>query len=734
MLPGKENELVFKGPITRWDEAVPLGNGMSGCLLWGDGQTLRLSLDRGDLWETTPCPTTLREDFTYETMLRLVREKGWEELKTLFEAPYDCPYPTKLPAGKILLHFGPCSKMETRLCLDDATAQMQLELPEGALSVQAFLHAETGIGYLWMDRLPGDFSFEVCWPDYSFADEKKLPDIQMDSLATCGLDAFTYPHPQRLQAADQDGFVLQISDQLSYCAAAHLHRSGQGALLVWCIDTAANGESLAEAVLSRLEKAAADLPQALRSHTDWWHGYWEKSGVRISDKLFEKNWYISQYLLGACSHKGCPPMPLQGVWTADNDSLPPWKGDYHHDLNTQLSYYPYLKANRLDAGESFLDYLWSLVPQAREFARRFYHADGICLPTVMSIDAQPMCGWPMYSLAPASQIWLCQSFERHYRYTGDRDFLVQRAYPYMKETARFMLCILQEGADGMLRLPVSASPEIHDNTHAAWVTPNSNYDLSLLHYLFEQLLELSALVCPEDGELWHSVLEKLPPLAVNEKGVYRVSPDEDLCESHRHFSHLMAIHPLRLTKYDTEENRRIIDACILNLELLGTGLWVGFSFAWMAELYAIQGNGEGAATQLEIFWRYCCSPNGFHLNGDYKRGGFTTWHYRPFTLEGNMCAADALQEMLLFSEGNTLRLFPAIPERFETAEFENFRAQNGLLVSAKQQGGRIAQVSIQAQQPCTVTLEKGAEMPVTCHGLPCKQVSCENGDLLLCFG
>lgn len=734
MLPGKQNDLVFNGPITRWDEAVPLGNGGNGCLLWGDGRTLRLSLDRGDLWETTPCPTALGEDFTYGTLLRLVREERWEELNELFEAPYDCPYPTKLPAGKILLHFGPCSGMQTRLRLDDATARMRLELSDGPLSVRVFLHAETGLGYLWMDRLPPDFSFEVRCPEYSFADEKKLPDVRMDSLDTCGLDAFTYPHPQRLRGADRDGFVLEISDRLRYCAAARLHRRADGALLVWCVDTGASGDQLAGRVLSRLESAAAQTEEAVRSHTAWWHAYWEKSGLRISDRLFEKNWYLSQYLLGASSRKGCPPMPLQGVWTADNDSLPPWKGDYHHDLNTQMSYYPYLKANRLEAGESFLEYLWSLVPQAREFARRFYRADGICLPTVMSIDAQPMCGWPMYSLAPASQIWLCQAFERHYRYTGDREFLVQRAYPYMKETARFMLCILQTDEQGMLRLPVSASPEIHDDTPAAWVTPNSNYDLALLRYLFAQLLELSALVCPGDAALWRSTLEKLPPLAVNEKGVYRVSPDEDLRESHRHFSHLMAIHPLRLTNYDTAENRRIIDACILDQELLGTGLWVGFSFAWMAELYAVQGNGEGAAAQLEIFWRYCCSPNGFHLNGDYKCGGFTTWHYRPFTLEGNMCAADALQEMLLFSEGDTIRLFPAIPARFETAEFENFRAQNGLLVSARLEGGRVTCVSIHAQQPCTVTLAKGAQLPLTCTGLPCTQSRAENGDLKLCFG
>ena len=426
-------------------------------------------------------------------------------------------------------------------------------------------------------------------------------------------------------------------------------------------------------------------------------------------------------------------MPLQGVWTADDGALPPWKGDYHHDLNTQMSYYHYLKANHLEEGECFLDYLWEMVPAARRFASEFYGADGICLPANTSIDGTPMCGWAMYSFAPASQIWLCQLFERHYRFTGDRSFLLHRAYPYLKETARFILCLLEEGGDGNLRLPLSASPELHGNGPDAWVTPNSHYDLSLLRYLFFQLVDLAPLAAPEELPLWQSTLSRLPELAVNQNNVYRIAPDEDLHESHRHLAHLMALHPLRLTGYDTPENRAVFDACVANLEDLGTGQWVGFSFPWMAELYALQGNGEGAAAQLEVFWRYFCSPNGFNLNGDYKKGGFSSWHYRPFTLEANMCAADALQEMLLFSEGETLRLFPAVPARFQSAEFESFRAQNGLLISAKLENGRIVRAEIRAQQPCTVLLMGGEAVSPVCSGLFCRSIPDGKGNLWLRF-
>ena len=227
-----------------------------------------------------------------------------------------------------------------------------------------------------------------------------------------------------------------------------------------------------------------------------------------------------------------------------------------------------------------------------------------------------------------------------------------------------------------------------------------------MRYLFGTLKKLAEELENGEEEKWHKVLLKLPELAVTENGVLMVSPDERLEESHRHFSHAMAIHPLRLIPYEGEENRRIIDATIEDLERLGTGYWVGYSFTWMAELYAIQRNGNGAAYQLETFWRNHCSQNGFHLNGDYKKRGTSLFHYRPFTLEGNFCAADALQEMLLQSEENQIRLFPAIPEEWveQTVSFDNLRAENGVLVSATLEKGKVTLLELHFTREATVTL------------------------------
>lgn len=377
-------------------------------------------------------------------------------------------------------------------------------------------------------------------------------------------------------------------------------------------------------------------------------------------------------------------MPLQGVWTADNGELPPWKGDYHNDLNTQLSYLHYVKANHLPEGESFLDFLWNLKEQGETFAKNYYGTDGLCLPSVMSMDGTALGGWPMYSLSPTNQIWICQIFERHYTYTGDIEFLRERAYPYLAATGKCIAELLSKNADGQYELPVSSSPEIHDDEQAAWVTPNSNYDLSLMIYLFETLIRFCEIL-GEDASDWQEIAAHLPHLAVNKNNVLMLSPDESLMESHRHHSHAMPIYPLRQLDCDCEEERKVINATIQNLEILGSGWWVGFSFTWMSALYAMQRNGEGAAYQLKLFWENICSPNSFHLNGDYKRRGISVFHYRPFTLEANMSAADSLQEMLLKTHNHVIEPFFAVPQSWKEngAAFSTFRGEDGMLISAE---------------------------------------------------
>ena len=174
--------------------------------------------------------------------------------------------------------------------------------------------------------------------------------------------------------------------------------------------------------------------------------------------------------------------------------------------------------------------------------------------------------------------------------------------------------------------------------------------------------------------IYISILEKLDEIAVDKDGVVMLDSTQRLPESHRHFSHVMCMYPLHLLNYDTEENKRIYQNTLLHLEQLGTGWWIGFSFAMSAQLYAMAHNGNAAYEKLRMFAKGFVADNGFHLNGDFKNYGYSQWHYRPFTLESLFGYCDALQEMLLQEHQGYLDVFPAIPQDWAqfNVSFKNF--------------------------------------------------------------
>lgn len=731
-LPKEYCDLFFDQTVTSWDEAVPLGNGLIGALIWGEGDGLRFSLDRSDLWDTTPAPTISEPCFTYAEICRLKNERNIDEIRKKFDETYQYTTPTKLPAGKIIFNFGHAKVVSSHLSLACAEAEIKLCRDEKEISVKSFIHAQKPVGFIKISETDGfDFSLDI--PAFGREGDREDDKKDRDTF-TNSLSRLKYKEAAKGREGDIIWFVQPVKSGGSFGIAAGISKTNKTEMAYTVFFGGESELETAKSLVKSVLKEGYDA--AVKSHREWWNNYWEQSAVEIPYKMYEKQWYLTNYLFASCSRKGCNPTPLQGVWTADNGQLPPWKGDYHHDLNTQMSYYHFFKANHLPEGESFLDFLWDRAEVARKFAKSFYDTDGLCLPAVMAIDGTPLGGWPMYSLSPTNQLWLCQSFERYYRFTGDKKFLEERAYPYVSESLRCILGLLKENSSGFYELPFSSSPEIHDDEIESFVTPNSNYDLAMMRYAAAALIDMAAELNNGESIFWQAVLDKLPDLAVGENKVLRVSPDEDLQESHRHFSHAMSIHPLRLLDYENETDKEIIDATIRNLELLGTGLWVGFSFTWMAELYAIQKNGEGAAYQLKLFWENFCSQNGFHLNGDFKRRGVSSFHYRPFTFESNVCAVDALQEMLLQTENGKIDIFPAIPEDFKRGRlsFEDLRGERGALISAEMTDGVLNRVTVKAAKDgeYILILPDNSDLKIELEG--CKKIAENRFSIMLSAG
>jgi alpha-L-fucosidase 2 len=318
--------------------------------------------------------------------------------------------------------------------------------------------------------------------------------------------------------------------------------------------------------------------------------------------------------------------------------------------------------------------------------------------------------------------WLAQTFYLHWCYTGDHRYARDVAYPWCHDALIAIESLLIEGADGKMRLPLSTSPEIHDNSPKAWLTPNSNYDQALLMFLYEAVAELADASrynydlnkdgvdqkYPESSDAIRARAAKLGTFDVDPtSNALTFAKGEPYNQSHRHFSHAMAIHPLGILNIEgSDSDRAIISATLDELEKVGTKQWVGYSFSWYSAMCARAGRAEQALKYLELFTNHFTSRNGFHLNGDQSGKRYSDFSYRPFTLEGNFLAMHAVHEMLLQSWGSRLRIFPAVSAQWPDVSFTDLHAERGYRVSARRVGGETREVTITSTSKGTLRLRK----------------------------
>jgi len=699
-LPKSAYNLVLQAPIKTWDEAIPLGNGLMGGLLWGENNTIRLSLDRGDLWDER---TTGEKDWwkanTYQKAVDMVAQEKYNVVQNWWSEPYKGVTPTKLPAGRIEIKL-PVSQIVKNFELNLATAEGFARFNSPTL-IKVMYSANQQVALLSIKGVVPD-SISLM----STMDVFRRNQMSGGGLSSGGsVNKLGYPEAEKSKSGTAKWYIQEAANGLKYCVYLRSRQVKDETLLAITITStndSADFLSLAnQRCNSALQSGYADIQ---KSHVAWWKNFWKQSSVSVPDTAVQKQYNLVQYFYGAASRSAYPPMALQGVWTADNGNLPPWKGDYHNDLNTQMTYMAYQQAGRFDEGASYLNFLWERREVFKDFAKDFYGTGGLACPGVMSYSGQPLGGWEQYSLSPTMSAWSAHLFYLHWMYTGDDKFLKEKAYPWASGVGACMLGLLKADKNGILKLPISSSPEIFDNSPKAWLKPNSNYDLMSLKMLFLALAEMAtANNRPADVKKWSEAASALGDYFAKADGTLLLDAVTELPRSHRHLSNIIGLYPFNLITMDGgNRDMEMIHASLKNWEALGTSQWCGYSFSWMSCLQARVGNAEEAVKNLDIFVKAFVLRNGFHVNGDQTKSGYSDFTYRPFTLEGNFLASQAVQEMLLQSWSPTpgklntgiIRLFPAVPKKWEDVSFNDLRTEGGHKVSASQKNNKIVGFSI----------------------------------------
>jgi hypothetical protein len=479
------------------------------------------------------------------------------------------------------------------------------------------------------------------------------------------------PGPMLLKTEGMDACVQPLLAGGDYATAWQQTETGQGRgtlIISTANEVPKSGESVKVATRS-VDDAAKESPDILlAAHRDWWHGFYPRSFLSIPDGRMESFYWIQLYKFASASREGGPLVDDDGPFFRINQwPYATW------NLNVQLTYWLPLASNHLDLSEPLID----------EMDRYF---DGML--------EQTGAGGNIGDLA-----WALHNYWLQYRYAGDPAGLREKWAPKAAMLAQCYIRRLVKGEDGELHLPHTFSPE-YPAPHAGKgfaSFDDSNYNLALLRWLLNSLIEISDPMAPGVA-LWKQTLADLTPFVVGPDGLM-IAKGQPVAISHRHYSHLLALYPLFQLSPDNPADRELVDRSVTHWHRIGGGkLLAGYSFTGAASLYAALSRGNDAYAMLHYFLTSkslgtaYMSQNTFY----FESGG------RNPVIETPLSAAAAIDQLLLQSWGGKLRVFPAVPDAWSEVSFDNLRGQGGFLVSAARTGGRTSWVSIKSLtgEPC----------------------------------
>jgi len=422
--------------------------------------------------------------------------------------------------------------------------------------------------------------------------------------------------------------------------------------------------------------------------------------------LAELYFQLGRYLLIGSSRPGCLPANLQGVWNKDMEA--PWNSDYHTNINLQMNYWPAEVTNLAECHVPLFDYMDSLVPSGEHTAREMYGARGWVVHHLSDIFGFTVPADGIWGVWPVGAAWLARHPYEHYLFSGDAQFLRNRAYPLMKGAALFILDFLVEDSKGRLVTNPSHSPEnvfrTPDGTVSSF-TYAATMDLMIVHDLFTNCIEASRILGIDAGfraEL-EAALKRLAPLQIAPDGRLQewIEDYEEPYPGHRHMSHFYGLHPGRqITLRGTPELAKAIRKS-LEHRLAHGGGHTGWSRAWIVNFWARLEEPEQAYENLQALFAKSTQPNLFDT-------------HPPFQIDGNFGGTAGIAEMLLQSHTGEIHVLPALPKAWPTGHVKGLRARGGYEVDINWRDGSLEKVVLRAQHDGTCTMRA----PVPISGVP----------------